>query len=151
MKRSIIFSGMVLCLFFMFSATCFSQQEATETESPTASVAEAAEAPSVSIEEAVICRDVIDRAPVEPGDVFPVGLEKLFCFIRITGVQGEAEITHNWYYGENLVASVALPVRSVNWRTFSSKKIPAESTGEWRVEVVDGNGSILKKIIFLIQ
>jgi len=51
---------------------------------------------TVSLAQAVICQDVVDRTPVGSGDAFPAGTERLFCFTRIEGVQGETEITHNW-------------------------------------------------------
>ena len=55
----------ILCLPFVFPSVCLSQEDDTA-------------APSISIEDAAICRGVIDRTPVEKGDVFPRDVKKLF-------------------------------------------------------------------------
>ena len=138
MKRNYFISIlMFVWLLPGFSALCFSQEQVSES--------------SLSIEDAIMCRDVVDRTPVEPGDVFPNDMEKIYCFTRVVGATTTTEIRHNWYFGEDIVASVVLPVRSANWRTFSSKKLLPEYTGDWRVEVLSQEGDLLKKIIFMIK
>ena len=136
-KNYFILILMFVWLLKGFSALCFSQEEVSESP--------------VSIEDAVLCRDVVDRIPVEPGDVFTNDMEKIYCFTRVVGAAEPTEIRHNWYFGEDMVASVVLPVRSANWRTFSSKTLIPEYTGEWRVEVLSQEGDLLKKIIFMIK
>jgi hypothetical protein len=111
----------------------------------------AIDAPAITIAEAVVCRDVVDRAPVGAGDVFPSDAEKLFCFVRVVGAGSELNILHKWYYQDQLVATVTLPVRSANWRTYSSKQIGSGMTGEWMVEIGSDQGETLKKIIFVIE
>ncbi|NNG01819.1 MAG: DUF2914 domain-containing protein [Desulfobacteraceae bacterium] len=107
--------------------------------------------PVVQIEDAAICQDVADRAPVGGGDVFPKEVTRLFCFTRVVGAETETEITHNWYYKGSLQASVVLNVGSKNWRTWSSKSFMPGSDGEWMVEVLSKDGVPLESIIFFIQ
>ena len=107
--------------------------------------------PAISIAEAVICRDVENRTPVGAGDVFPSDVERLFCFVRVVGAASETQVQHKWFYQDQLVATVTLPVRSENWRTYSSKQIGAGMTGEWMVEIGSDQGAILKKIIFVVE
>lgn len=106
---------------------------------------------SVSVNDTVVCQDVIDREPIGAGEIFPNDIQKLYCFTRVTGAGDEAEIVHNWYFNKALVSSVNLSVRSNNWRTFSSKSINTNQTGNWRVEIVSGDGDLLKQIYFLIN
>ena len=108
-------------------------------------------AQDINVAEAVVCQDVVDRLPVGSGDVIPAGTERVFCYTRIEGAQAETEITHNWYYQGNLKASVVLPVRNANWRTWSSKTLLQEWKGEWMVEVLSKDGTPLESIIFFIQ
>ncbi len=115
------------------------------------SAAALAQEGAISIEEAVICKDVVDRTPVEPGDVFPQSVERVYCFTKVVGATAGENITHNWYFGGNQMASVSLAVQSYAWRTYSSKRILPEWTGEWTVDVVAQDGTVLKKIIFLVQ
>lgn len=110
-----------------------------------------ATAEEVSVAEAVVCQEVVDRAPVGSGDVIPAGTERVFCFTRITGAQAETEVTHNWYYQGNLKASVVLPVRNADWRTWSSKALLPEWKGEWMVEILSKGGTPLESIIFFVQ
>lgn len=109
------------------------------------------EAAPVIIEEAVVCQDVVDRAPVGISDTFAKETAKLYCFTRVVGAQADSQITHNWYYQGALKASVKLNVRSSNFRTWSSKTIIPEWAGEWMVEILSEDGKPLESIIFFIQ
>ena len=105
----------------------------------------------ITVAQAVVCQEVVDRLPVGAGDVIPAGTERVFCYTRIVGAQGETEITHNWYYQGALKASVVLPVRTSEWRTWSSKTLLPEWTGEWMVEVLSKDGTPLESVIFFVQ
>lgn len=116
-----------------------------DAESPTA----AQETPSsVKIEDAVVCQDVVDRAPVGSGEVFAKEINKVYCFCRVLGAQPNTRIIHNWYYNGSLKASVKLTVRSSNYRTWSSKTLLPEWGGEWMVEILLEDGTPMQSIIF---
>ena len=108
-------------------------------------------AQEISVSQAVVCPEILDRMPVGSSDVIPVGTERVYCFTRIDGAQGETEITHNWYYKGALKASVVLPVRTRGWRTWSSKTLLPDWTGEWMVEVLSKDGTPLESLIFFVQ
>lgn len=105
----------------------------------------------VSILDAVVCQDVVNREPVGIADVFPEQIAKVYCFCRVVGAAGESSITYNWYHGGALKASVQLPVRSPNWRTWSSKRMSPEWTGEWMVEILSSEGTALENIVFYVR
>jgi len=48
------------------------------------------------------------------------------------------------------MARIELPVRSINWRTWSSKRIPADWSGSWRVEIQDQYGEVLTTLPFAV-
>ena len=104
----------------------------------------------VHLAEAVVCQDVIDRAPVGSGDVFAKEVPKVYCFTRVVGAEG-TQLTHNWYYQGSLKASVKLNVRSSDYRTWSSKTMLPEWTGEWMVEILSADGKPLESIIFFLK
>ena len=112
---------------------------------------EAAVMPALAIENAIICKDIVDLEPVGSGDVFSADIKKLMCFTRVVGAAEETQIHHNWYFGETMVASIPLRVGSSNWRTYSSKTILPEHAGEWKVEIVSADGQLLKKIYFILE
>lgn len=103
------------------------------------------------VTEAVICRDVVDRTPQGTGEVFPSSVGKLFAFTRIEGATGETNIKHLWFFNDRLMAEVSLPVRSANWRTYSSKRILPQWTGSWRVDITTEDGLLLKSLHFRIE
>jgi hypothetical protein len=110
----------------------------------------AQDAAALEVADSAICAGVEDRACVDPKEEFSAGVEKLYCFTRINGAQGDVEITHVWYYGDIERAHISLAVRSASYRTYSSKRIQAHETGKWRVEVLGPDGTVLKTIPFSI-
>lgn len=105
----------------------------------------------VQIEDAFVCQDVVDRAPVGAGDKFAKETEKVYCFCRVVGAPTGSQVTHNWYYKGALKASVKLKVGSSNFRTWSSKKLQPGWVGEWMVEILADDGSPLESIVFIIE
>ena len=126
------------------------QQQPAQTPAPAAEQTQAAQ-PAIQIEDAVVCQDVVDRAPVGSGEVIAKESERVFCFTRVVGATSDTKITHNWYYKGALKASVVLNVRSSNWRTWSSKTMTPEWVGEWMVEILSEDGTPLESIIFFVQ
>jgi hypothetical protein len=107
--------------------------------------------PAVRITEAVVCQDVVDRAPVGAGDVFSKEVPRIYCFTRVVGADPGAHVIHNWYYQGNLKASVNLTVGSSDYRTWSYKTMMPQWTGEWMVEILSANGTPLENIIFVLK
>ncbi len=129
-------------------------QEAAATPAAPAQppVSAAPSAPiGVEIKEAVVCQDVVDRAPVGSADVFSKDLPKVYCYCRVIGMQGEGAIVHNWYYQGALKSSIKLPVRAANWRTWSYKAMSPDQAGEWMVEIVTESGTPLESVVFMVQ
>lgn len=108
------------------------------------------DAPALEVMDPAVCAGVEDRACVDPKEEFSTGVERLYCFTRITGAREDTEVTHVWYYGDIERARVALSVRSASYRTYSSKRIQAHETGKWRVDVLGPDGTVLKTISFSV-
>jgi hypothetical protein len=102
----------------------------------------------LQVAEAAICRDVVNREPVDGGIKFPLSVGKLSCLTKINGVEGSSKITHVWYLGDEERFRVDLTVNGPTWRTFSTKAIRTGDAGSWRVDVVDSAGAVLKSIPF---
>lgn len=104
----------------------------------------------LNVQEAVITTAVVERAPVDAVQSYPVTVGKLYCFTQVTGAQEETSLTHVWFWGEKEVARTTLPVRSANWRTWSVKTILPSWTGEWRVDILDAEGNLLHSLPFVL-
>lgn len=109
----------------------------------------AQEADQLDVDYSIICRGVSDLEPVGPDLSFPVSQGRIYCFTRIIGAQTPTAITHVWYFGEMERARVNLNVKGIRWRTYSSKAIQPHEIGPWRVEVLDGEGTVLKVLQFI--
>lgn len=106
---------------------------------------------ALEVSEAVITTQVSDRAPVDAIQTYPASVERLFCFTRVTGAGEDTSITHVWSLRGVEMSRIELPVRSGDWRTWSSKTIFPGSAGEWRVDVLDAEGKLLKTVVFTLN
>lgn len=107
--------------------------------------------PQLAVAQAVITTGVQDLQPADSLGSVPADVGTVYCWTRITGAEGDVQIEHVWYHGDQEMARVPLRVAGSNWRTFSSKRIVPEWTGQWRVDVVGPNGNVLDSVGFSVQ
>jgi hypothetical protein len=109
-------------------------------------------AASVSVDEATVAKNVVDRVPQDTGSVFPVDVAQLVFWTKVSGAPAGQETTihHVWFHGDTQVGDVELHVGGSPWRTWSRKTVPADWTGAWHVEVRDAAGTVLKRIDFTV-
>jgi hypothetical protein len=107
-------------------------------------------APRLTIEQAVIARQVEEREPVGEGTIFPSDVGQVACYTKVIGATGETFIEHVWSQGEVERARVHLAVRSADWRTWSTKRINPAWTGDWTVRIEDAEGRVLDRLTFTI-
>jgi hypothetical protein len=119
--------------------------------SETQPVAPSETQPAIRIPEAVVCQDVVDRAPVGAGEVFAKEIPRVYCFTHVVGAEPGTQLVHNWYYQGNLKATVNLTVGSSDYRTWSYKTMMPQWTGEWKVEILTAGGTPLENIIFVLK
>jgi hypothetical protein len=115
-----------------------------------AATTDAQQAASLEVAMGAICRDVINRQPVDVGTSFEASVGKLYCLTKIIGAAGPTEITHVWYFGNTERARVSLDVNSASWRTCSSKIIQAHEIGAWHVDVLGPADELLQTFDFTI-
>ena len=94
---------------------------------------------------------VADRSLGGMQDAFDADVGRLYAFSRVVGAEEDIAIYHRWYYEEQLMAEIRLNVRSNNWRTWSSKAVMPEWTGEWRVDVVTDDETMLHSVKFTVD
>ena len=105
----------------------------------------------VTVLDAVLATGVENRQPVGSASTFPADVGRVYAYTRVVGAAGEGSLTHVWYYAGQVKAQVQLPVRSDDWRTWSSKTILPGWTGEWLVEVQGADGRVLASVPFQVQ
>ncbi len=131
-------------------------EKATPVPAPTTTkAAEAEKAPASSasvleVLEIAIAKGIQDREAIEVADTFTVDVGKLYCWTKIAGGVDGNSVVHRWKKDGEVIAEITLNVNASPWRTFSSKAIMPEWTGNWVVEVLAG-GNVLKTKAFVIQ
>jgi hypothetical protein len=107
----------------------------------------AAQADAIGVE-AVVARSILDRMPQDSATVFTADVGTVWLWTRIAGATGQT-ITHVWKYGSR-EWTVNLPINGSPWRTFSSKAIAPEWTGQWVAEVHAEDGRVLARRTFTV-
>ncbi|PLX66380.1 MAG: DUF2914 domain-containing protein [Denitrovibrio sp.] len=104
-----------------------------------------------SVSRIVTTTDMQNREPVGSATEFKSSVGRVFCFTEIETDKYPTEVTHIWIHDKNIEAEIKLPVKSPKWRTYSSKAILEEWTGNWKVEVYSENGELIDSIDFKIH
>lgn len=79
-------------------------------------------------------------------------VKALYCFTRTVTDDGEeTSLRHVWLRDSQVVKETELPIKGRRWRVYSTLPINAESVGNWRVEVRDSAGAVIKSVEFRIQ
>lgn len=79
-------------------------------------------------------------------------VKALYCFTRtVTDDAAETSIRHVWLRGGQVVKETDLPIRGKRWRAYSTLPVDASSVGNWRVDVKDGAGTVIKSVEFRIH
>lgn len=100
---------------------------------------EAGDAPTL-VKRASFTSNVVDREPIDELVTVPADAEKVFFFTEITGMEGQTVI-HRWILNGETKADVSFTIGGPRWRVFSSKTLVPGWTGQWTVEVLDGDGN----------
>ncbi len=106
---------------------------------------------ALSVGRAAFARGVVAREPVGVSDTFPADVGEVYFFTHILGAEKPTEILHVWIHNGWEMAIVPLEVQSPSWRTWSSKRILPEWTGEWTVEVRETDGTVIYRASFRIE
>ena len=118
---------------------------------PAPAVTAPAPASGLTISRMEIAGSVENREPVGTAASFPASQEKVFCYVELKDVPKDAAITFVWTLGANDMGKVSQQVKkSSRWRTWSSKTI-AGMKGEWKVDVLDEAGAVLKSATFKVE
>jgi hypothetical protein len=89
--------------------------------------------------------------PVGVAGTFPDSVEKVYCFLEATDITKESEVSFVWFHGENEMRKITLPLKmGPRWRTYAFKNLWGLK-GDWRVEIKDADGNLLKDVKFEVE
>jgi hypothetical protein len=90
----------------------------------------------------VACESITSGKPQGRSVVFSAAQGTLYCYSDFVRVAAPEQITHRWFFRDREVAQFRLTIQPPRWSSYSSLKIPSESKGPWRVDVLDQNGEL---------
>jgi len=105
---------------------------------------------NIIVKQAVICEEIKDRAPYNPGVIFSSSLGSVVCFTEFDLLSERTVIYHKYYFRDKLSAKKKLTLNPPNWATFSSIQLRETDKGPWRVEIVDAEDNILYILRFSV-
>jgi len=92
---------------------------------------------------------VADHAITGAAESFPKGTAKLYCLSKVTGAEN-SEVEHVWYKGDAEQGRVKLKIGGSPWRTYSSKTLGDDASGDWRCDVVQ-DGKVIQSAKFKVE
>jgi len=79
---------------------------------------------------------------------FSTGVPRLYCWMHVSGATPPVTLKHVWLLNGEKIAEVSLPIKYSEMRTWSSKMPQA---GNWAVEAMDENGTVLSSTTFTVK
>ena len=113
-------------------------------------VAAESSTPSLKITEMAVTTKIVKGKPIDSVHrISSSSVKALYCFTRLTSANDEdTTIKHVWYRDSEKVGEYELPVKGERWRTYSKKAVDKGLSGDWRVDVLDSGGNLLKSVHF---
>jgi len=108
---------------------------------------------SLTISDISITTRIVRGNPVDSVQrISSSSIRELYCFTKVTASEdAERQIVHEWYRNDEIVSRCVLPVKSTSWRTYSKKLVTRDMAGDWRVDVLDSAGNLLKTTKFTLN
>ena len=106
---------------------------------------------SFTIQRLVVGTGVDKGEPVGVAETFPASTEKVHCFLEATNIAKDTEVSFVWLYGQKEMLKTTLPIKAgAKWRTYANKNLRGLK-GEWKVEIKDPDGKVLKDVKFKVE
>ncbi len=99
----------------------------------------------------VVGTGVENREPVGAAETFPATTEKVYCFLEATEISKDTEVSFVWFLGDKEMSKTNLPLTmGPKWRTFANKTVGGMK-GDWKVEIRDSGGNLVKEVKFKVE
>ncbi len=111
----------------------------------------AKEGASLTVARLVVGTGVENGEPVGAAETFPASTEKVYCFLEATNIAKDAEVLFVWSYGDKEMLKTTLALKAgPKWRTYANKNLMGLK-GNWKVEIKDAEGKVLKDVKFKVE
>jgi len=105
----------------------------------------------MTIARLVVGTGVEKGEPVGVAEKFPATTEKVHCFLEAKNIPKDTEISFVWIHGQKELLKTTLPLKmGSKWRTYAHKNLKGLK-GDWKVEIKDANGNLIKDVQFKVE
>jgi hypothetical protein len=124
-------------------------QEKAKQEAPAKEAAK--ETAAFSVKRLVVGTGVENGEPVGVAETFPASTEKVYCFLEATDIAKDTEVSFVWFNGDKELSKFSVPLKQgPRWRTYAYKNLRGLK-GDWRVEIKDSDGKVVKDAKFKVD
>jgi len=111
----------------------------------------AKEGAGFTIARLVVGAGVENREPTGVAETFPASTDKIYCFLEATNIAKDTEASLVWFLGEKEIWKISLPLKmGPKWRTYAFKNLRGLK-GDWKVEIKDAAGNLVKDVKFKVE
>jgi hypothetical protein len=143
--KKLIVSLMLISLFAGGSLlTAYAQNESKQASATQ-------EANGINITRLVVGTGVDNREPLGVAETFPSSTGKVICFLSARNITKDTEVTFVWILkGKELLKTNLVLKSGPQWRTRADKKLNGQK-GDWKVEIRNAAGNVLKDVQFKVE
>jgi hypothetical protein len=124
-------------------------QEKAKQEAPAKEMGK--ETAPFAVKRLVVGTGVENGEPVGAAETFPASTEKVYCFLEATDIAKDTEVSFVWFSGEKEMSKFSVPLKmGPRWRTHAEKNL-RELKGDWKVEIRDPEGKVVKDVKFKVE
>jgi hypothetical protein len=111
----------------------------------------AKESTEFTIARLVVGTGVENAEPTGVAETFPASTEQVYCFLEATSIAKDTEVSFVWFFAEKEMLKTTLPLKAGSrWRTYANKNLIGLK-GDWKVEIIDPAGNVLKEVKFKVE
>jgi hypothetical protein len=104
-----------------------------------------------TIVRAVVGTGVKNNEPVGVAEIFSGSAVKVYCFLQVSDIVKNTEVSLVWFHGQDEMLKTILPLKTgKRWRTYANKNLRGLK-GDWKVEIKDADGNLLKEVKFKVE
>ncbi len=105
---------------------------------------------AAGVERGQFTTDVVDREPVDQIYTLTSDNLQVKFFTEIVDMQGQS-VTHQWVFNDETMFEKTFDIGGPRWRIWTSKNLQASWTGQWTVNILDGERNVLNSYILDYQ
>ncbi len=124
-------------------------QEKAKQEGPAKEMGK--ETVAFAVKRLVVGTGVENGEPVGVAETFPASTEKVYCFLEVADIAKDTEVSFAWFNGGKELSKFSVALKTgPRWRTYAYKSL-RELKGDWKVEIRDADGKVVKDVKFKVE